>query len=134
MVTSSAGLSREFTVHFATGTITTEELRTAAVEFVRDAPTRLALWDFTGADFSALPAAGLASMFDGVILYMEKCLGGRWALLFGSPVGFGLGRMSEAMAEVREYSYQVKAFRDRDAAMRWLELPQEEAEEGEGVA
>ena len=134
MITASVGLLPELRIRHATGLITAEELRTAAVDFVREAPTRLALWDFTDADFSALPVAGLVAVFDAVVPYMSNRQGGRSALLFNSPVGFGLGRMSEAFAEVRGYPCQIRAFRDWADAMRWLQMRPDEVEEGEDVA
>jgi hypothetical protein len=120
MITASIDSSGGLTVHRVEGTFTIADLRDAAVAFVRDAPTPMALWDFTAADFGSVQAGSLAVVFDGVRPYAENRRGARSALLFSSAVGFGLGRMSEALAEVRSYPYPFKAFSDREAALHWL--------------
>lgn len=137
MISTTADPTSGLTVHVVTGAFSVLELRDAAVAFVKDAPTPLALWDFSEADFSQLPAAALAGVFDGARPYAENRKGGRTALLFQSAVGFGLGRMSEALAEVREYPYLFKAFWDRESAMAWLkaaEVKEVHGAEVDGVA
>jgi len=134
MIDTCTGSFPGLTVLTARGPLTTEEVCQAAVAFVRDAPSELALWDFTQADFSSLPTGGVGEVFDVVFPFVENRMGGRSALVFNSTVGFGLGRMAEALGDLRDYPCEIRAFWDTDDALRWLRSGQVENEEGEGVA
>jgi hypothetical protein len=136
MIISSPGLNPELTVHVVTGRVTVEELIEAATSFLEGAPTRLALWDLCQADFSGIPTASVQSIFNSVAPFKERRRGGKSALLFASTEGFGLGRIGEAMAEIRGFPFEVRAFSDRREAMLWLEMRKEEehVNGGEGVA
>jgi hypothetical protein len=78
------------------------------------------------------------AVFDALVPFSEARRGGHSALLFSSTVGFGLGRLSEALAEVREFPLELKAFSQRRDAMLWLENSSQkrnpEEGNGEGVA
>jgi hypothetical protein len=136
MITTSTEPDKDLTVHMVTGQVRGEELLEASLTFLREAPTRLALWDFSDALFSALSTQDLVSVFDALMPYVDSRRGGRSALLFTSTVGFGLGRLSEALAEVRNYPYEFKAFTNRKDALLWLDLPvgNGDPEEDEGAA
>jgi len=140
MISSSSGASPDLTTHVVTGEVRGEDLQRAAMAFLKDSPTRLALWDFTEAQFSTLTTQDLVAVFDSLVPYAEARRGGRSALLFSSTVGFGLGRLSEALAEVRDFPFELKAFGRRSDALLWLEIPiengdpEEEDLEGEGAA
>ena len=130
--------SPDLTVHVVSGVVRADELRDKAIEFLTVAPTPLALWDFSEADFSELTTPSLVLVFDALVPYMQNRRGGKSALLFQSTVGFGLGRLSEALAEVREFPYEFKAFSNREDALLWLKMPNgrngEETNGDEGVA
>ena len=132
MIRTILGADGDLTTHIVTGEVTSEELLRAGMSLLQENPTRLALWDFTEAEFSAVTTQELVSIFDSLAPYSHHRQGGRSALLFSSTVGFGLGRLSEALAEVRHFPYQIKAFSDRENAMAWLDLPPEQGENGEG--
>jgi len=136
MIISSPGLNPDLTVHVVTGRVTVEELVEAAVGFIQGSPTRLSLWDLCQADFSSLPTPAIQSIFNNIAPFKQNRTGGRAALLFSTTEGYGLGKISEAMAEIRGFPYEVKAFSDRREAMLWLEVrkQQHEANGDEGVA
>jgi hypothetical protein len=119
-IISTIDTKLELTIHTVSGPVTGDELIAAAVDYVRDSPSRLALWDFTGADFSPMPTVDLVPLFDAAKPFIENRRGGKSAFLFNSREGFGLGRMSEMLADSRDYPYEVQAFWDREAAMNWL--------------
>lgn len=120
MITLSADFDSTLTTLLARGLLTQEDLCAAALDFIRDHATPRALWDFTGADLTRISTRSLEMVFSAVGPDMAKCGGGRSALLFSSKLGFGLGRMSEALAEIRGFPCAIKAFSDRETAMSWL--------------
>jgi hypothetical protein len=137
MISSGPGFSPELTVHVVSGSVTTEEVRDAAVVFLQEAPTRLSFWDFTNADFSGTQVSDLVTLFDALVPYTHRRRGGKTALLFNSTEGYGLGRLGEALAEIRSFPFEFKAFSDRKEARLWLEVePKDEEDDrsGEGVA
>ncbi len=146
VVDSSSGIAvidlqlhpeEQLAVLVVAGPVTAEALAGAAVRFVTEHHTRLALWDFSRADFSGLTGEGLRTVFLRTRPHAEKRAGGRSALLFGNQVGFGLGRMAQALGEAHDYPYPFRAFWDRDAAMDWLRAGGQEkagAEESGEVA
>jgi len=134
MITSSSGTSPDFTVHFASGVLSGPQLRDAVVAFLLKAPTAMSLWDFTTADLSKLSTQDLVSVFDAARPYALGTDGGKTATLFDSTVGFGLGRLCEALAEMRDFPCEVKAFLSREDALGWLRMPSDGSNGAEGVA
>lgn len=136
MISTSAQQDKNLTIHVVTGQVHRDELLGTAMGCLESAPARASLWDFTEARFSALSTQDLVSLFDAMLPHVHDRRGGRAALLFGSTVGFGLGRLSEALVEVRDYPCEIKAFTDRGDALLWLDLPVDLGAEdgGEGVA
>ncbi len=120
MTISSSVPAPGLTVLVVTGPVSPEELRNRAVEFVRYHPTPLALWDFGQAEFSTVSSNDIRSVFDAARPFAENRRSGKTALLFSSALGYGMGRMSEAIAEHREFPYTFRSFWDREAAMQWL--------------
>lgn len=120
MIVSRFDPTLDLTFHEVSGPVTAEELGRRAVEFVRDRPTPLALWDFTGADVSGLSAKDLRTLLRRIQPHAENRRGGRTALVFGSTLGFGLGRMAEAFGETSGFPYEFRAFRELGAALLWL--------------
>jgi hypothetical protein len=136
MINSGPGLSPELTVHLVRGRVSEAEVLEAAKVFLKGQPTRLSLWDFREADFSGLQVSALAPFFNAIFPYIHIRKGGKTALVFGSTEGFGLGRMCEALAEVRQFPVRIKSFNSREEARRWLLIRESENgdDEGEGVA
>ena len=137
MISSGPGLSPELTVHMVRGPVRLKEIQEAAMAFLTDHPSRLSLWDFTGAEFSGLQVSELDPFFNRLRPFVHSRTGGRTALVFASAEGFGLGRMCEALAEVRGFPMGMKAFYSREEARRWLLIKKaadEVDEEGAGVA
>lgn len=46
--------------------------------------------------------------------------GGRTALVFSRKVDFGIGRMLEVIAEMEDYDYMIRSFRNAKDADKWL--------------
>lgn len=137
MISSGPGLSPELTVHLVMGEISAEEILATARTFLSNSPSRLSLWDFSGADFSLLDVSELDPLFNALRPYVHVRTGGKTALVFSTTEGFGLGRMCEALAEIRMFPMSLKAFDSREEARRWLlvdEAEEESKAEGTGVA
>lgn len=137
MISSGPGFSPELTVHVVSGSVTVADVRDAAMVFLQEAPTRLSFWDFSNAQFSGIEVRDLVSLLSAILPYTDRRRGGKTALLFNSTEGYGLGRLCEALAEVRDFPFEFKTFSDRKEARLWLELRVKDAESGqsdEGVA
>ena len=105
----------------ATGTLHYDDMTAAFVERVNDPAYRPgmdilldggdAVFEFTGADIRRLVA-----FFES--RRAERGSGFRFALVSGLDVTFGLGRMFEAHAH--EFPEDIRVFRDREEARRWV--------------
>jgi len=134
MIRSSSGTLPDSTFHVGTGLVSGLELRETALGCLVKGPTSLSLWDFTAADLSELATQDLTSVFDAARPYASGQGAAKTAMLFGSTVGFGLGRLCEALAEVRDFPCEIKAFLSREDALRWLQIPSNGSNGVEGVA
>lgn len=134
MITVSPGSAPDLKIIVASGVLTRADLQSAALDLMRGRPARAALWDFTGGDGSALSTQDLVAVFDAALPYTGIRGGMKTAMLFESTLGFGLGRLCEALAEVRGFPCELKAFLSREDAMLWLRMSSDGANGNEGVA
>ena len=121
MIKRSRSEERGLTVYVCSGVVTLEELTAVAGAFYASDPTPRALLDFSGADLSHLPADGMRRLAEFSKERAHARTGGRTAILAGDPVGFGLGRMYEAFADITGQQIEIRVFQDRADAERWLE-------------
>lgn len=82
------------------------------------APDQDALWDFSGTDFAAVDSDMVRTLVDLRQRHPDRA-GAHIALVVPTDVGFGMGRMHQMLSE--ELPQTVQVFRDRKAALEWLD-------------
>jgi hypothetical protein len=119
-IIGSSDPARSLTVLTVSGALTADEVIRALVGFFEGDVTRDLVWDFTGADLSALNRVGMERIIavakDGARLRPD----GRTALVVGQNLSFGLARMYELLSEVKGHPIHHRVFRDKGEALAWL--------------
>jgi hypothetical protein len=121
VVATSIDRAADLTVRTVSGEVTARDLLDAITAGSTDAPTRFVLWDFTEAQLDGLAASEVRALADSAAPRARGRPGGRTALVFSSESAFGLGRIFDQLRTVRDAPVEYRSFRDRAAAMKWLE-------------
>ena len=111
---------KDITVHTVTGEITAEELILKIEEYYSGESTKSILWDFTEASLEKITPGQVREIAEFTKERSEIRRGGKTALVFGSDLGFGLGRMFDTFQEIGDSKVEHMAFRDKQKAMEWL--------------
>ena len=81
---------------------------------------RRVLWDEREADLSPIHGLDIDRLASWSLPLVEKCRGGRSAIVVEGDLNFGVARMMQSYAEAREFPFEVRCFRDREKALEWL--------------
>jgi hypothetical protein len=84
---------------------------------------RRVLWDGHEADLSPIHGLHIDRMASWSLPLAEKRRGGRSAIVVEGDLNFGVARMMQSYAESREFPFEVRCFRDREEALKWLMEP-----------
>ena len=79
------------------------------------------LWDLSGSDLSELTSDHLRQIISVAKQYAHLRERGKTALYATVPLGFGIARMYEILAEANQVPIPNRVFRSIDEAMAWLE-------------
>jgi len=112
---------RDLTTLVFSGKVAPEEVIGALKEFYGASPTLNTIWNFSDCDLSAARMEQLSSILVVARSYAHLRKGGRSALVLPGDVGFGLGRMYEAMAEGKDHPVEHAVFRSVAEALKWLD-------------
>ena len=111
---------RQLTIHICSGIILKQELIDAVKALYDSETTPNHLWDITDSDFSQITGIEL----EGVAKFAKQCaptrIGGRTAFVATDDLGFGLARMYEVFAEQVGQRVEIRVFRSRKKAEKWL--------------
>lgn len=113
---------KDLTIHVASGDISTDEVWSAIEVFYQAGVTRFVLWDFTAADISRVTGDEVRKLVERVGPHEERHrVGGKTALVFSSPSGFGLGRMFDIPKQGSDEPVRYRSFHSMTKARKWLE-------------
>jgi hypothetical protein len=120
-IESRTDTARDLTVYTVSGEFTAEQVSETIREFYAGDPTSSVLWDFTAASFEKISATVPQQMAGETRVHSEvRIEGGKTALVFGSDVGYGLGRMFETFQDLQNAPVEYQTFRSLDEAHAWL--------------
>ena len=120
MINKDIDSERQLTIHVLYGRILIQELSDAVKELYNSGPTLNHLWDLTEADLSQIRGDDLRKLATFVKRYAPARVGGRTALVAINDLGFGLSRMYEVFAEISDQQVEIKVFRSRKEAEKWI--------------
>jgi len=81
------------------------------------------MWDLSDADLRSLSASDVQNMVDLTNSLTAPRAGGKTALVVSTTLAYGMGRMYELSKDAFGDEIDRKMFRDREAALEWLEVP-----------
>jgi len=117
--------SLSLTMNIARGQISYDDFTNWINDYYSGAITRYVLWDFTEADVSGISSKEyekIAALVKKKSDQKEGKKGGKSALVHSQDVGFGLGRMFEALSRMEGIEFEFKSFRCMAEAKKWLGL------------
>ncbi len=109
-----------FTLVKGTGKLTVEDFNGWLEQYYPDRVTRLILWDETEADLSELDADALRGLAHRAKNMSAAGRGGRGAVVYATPLTYGLGRMFQTFTEMEGLPYEVQSFQNFEDARAWL--------------
>lgn len=80
-----------------------------------------ALWDFSNADFSAIMRSDVEIIIEHTRKYVNLRKGGKSAIVVSRDFGFGMARMYDILAELKDSPVEYSVFRDINEATNWIE-------------
>ena len=111
---------KDLTIHAVIGPVSEEEMYDAIENFYNREPTMFLLWDMSQAEVADVASSVLEAFVQRSTTLGVKRKGGRTAVFAPYDVQFGLGRMSEAFAELKSAPFKFRVFRSRQHALEWL--------------
>jgi len=114
----------KLTIFTVTGKISFEEVMRALKRSYAGNPTSNILWDLRKGSATDLTYDNLVKISEYTAKVSGKRQGGKTALVSPSDVDYGILRTLDSFGEVYEFSFYIRAFRDYDEAIVWLESKQ----------
>lgn len=119
-ITLEMDRERDLTVRAIVGDVPVQQLVDALATYFAGEPTLNVLLDFTEAVLGRLSSGDVRLLARVTQQYADRRAGGKTALVVGSAIGYGLGRMFEQLRHASGAPVEYKTFRDRAAALEWL--------------
>lgn len=109
-----------FTLVKGTGKLTVEDFHDWLEAYYPGRVTAHILWDETEADLSELDADALHGLVHRAKQMSAAGQGGRGAVVYATPLAYGLGRMFQTFTEMEGLPYEVQSFQNFEEARAWL--------------
>ena len=113
-------ISEELTEHIVTGIVSEEEMFECEEAFYRKGPTRLQLWDMSGADLRLITTKGMRRFVNRAAQLGKVRRNGRTAVIVQSKLQYGLARMAEVFGKLEALPFEFRVFIERAEALAWL--------------
>jgi hypothetical protein len=120
-ITSQTDKSRNLTIFTASGKITLADGIGVMESFYKN-PTQNVLLDFSHQTDTpvVLTSEDLVTFFSYLTIKKERRPEGKTAIVASDDLRYGMSRMAEALAEMENLPWKMKAFRSMDEANNWL--------------
>ena len=119
-ITSSRDERMDLTIVTVEGAVSAHQVRQQIVGFLTGEPTQLVIWDIRRGSISGISADDIRMLVSAGAPHADRRRGGRTAIVCFHDVDFGVSRMFEIVAELQHIPFEIKVFRQMDAATRWL--------------
>ena len=110
----------DLTILTATGEAPFSELMQAMESFYTGSPTANLIWDCSQVTEINILNRELQTIVQYAKKHSDKRAGGQTALVANSSLKFGLARMTSIFAELVGLPWEMKIFKNLDAAMAWI--------------
>jgi hypothetical protein len=112
---------KDLTIIEVVGKVSANEIIDTFKEFYESEYTLNVLWDLSNSSLSGLNSDKLRQIISVAKQHAHLREGGKTALFTTTPLGFGIARMYEILAEANQLPIPNRVFRSLDDAMAWLE-------------
>ena len=119
-ISASRGEQKDLTIVTVEGSVTADQVREHIVSFLTSEPTRLVLWDLRRGSLAAISSQSIQMIVSAGAPHAHRRQGGRTAIVSSRDLDFGLSRMFQTIAELEHVPFEIRVFRDLNAAMAWL--------------
>jgi hypothetical protein len=119
-ITSHVIDSSDLTVFTVVGEMTFNDQIGVLRGFYEGSPTANVIWDMRKLEGNRASKEELQDIVAFVKKNATGRTGGKTALVTGSELDFGIARMMEAYAFIRELSWQTQPFRSMADAFQWI--------------
>ncbi len=113
-------MKRNLSIYTCRGQISVDEIKKKVKSFYEGTPSRNVIWDFTEADLSSITADEIRALASGVERLAHSREGGKTAIVAPEDISYGFGRMYQIFAEIYAQIADIKVFRSKLEAERWL--------------
>lgn len=111
---------KDLTIMEVVGKVTSREIIDALKDFYESGITPNLLWDLSKSDLSELTIDQLREIISAAKEFAHLRAGGKTALFTTLPMGFGIARTYEILADANQAPVLNRVFRSLDEAMTWL--------------
>lgn len=119
-ITALTDNTNDLTIVTASGRLRAEEFIEWLEAYYAGEVTRFILWDLTKADLSTITSEEIEAHAKFFNQLAGPRKGGRSAFVFDSALGYGLGRMYQALSEIERVPIDFQIFWSIDDARQWL--------------
>jgi hypothetical protein len=118
----STDAEKDLTTIAVKGRIQTNEFIQALENFYQGEYTLNLLWDLTAADISEMEKHQMEEIISTAKKYAHLRPGGKTAIVTTRAVDYGISRMFEILAEIKNHPIRHHVFYDIKEAKNWLEM------------
>ncbi len=119
-IESTIDKDHQMVIHNVTGEISFDEIVRTVKSFNDPGPSKLILWDFSGASLTRLTPDHVEALAILTNQYASLRTGGKTAFVVSSDLEFGYGRMYETHHEILSSGIPHRTFWSRETALKWL--------------
>ncbi len=120
MIDLQADPTLKLTTFVCTDILTPAEVKAQLTAFYADAPTLHTIWDYTGADLSALTAEKISQLAGFLKDTSHSREGGRSALVFSMEQFMIISDRLPSLAELELDQGTIKMFSELEKARAWI--------------
>ena len=120
-VSQSIDEPRDLTIFTVKGELTFAGQMDAINAFYSGVPTANVLWDFRLMEGNRVSSEELAELFAFIEDNQWKRPKGKTALVAASDLDYGLSRVSETFALIKNLPWEIRAFRSFYMALDWID-------------
>ena len=116
-------LAKDLTTFTVVGKITGNDIHDWKARHYSGNVTSLHLWDLTQADLSEVSTDDIIGDVERTKMVVDIRKDGKSAFVCRDGLEYGLCRMRETFAEIKDIPIEYETFRSLDKAREWLGLP-----------
>ena len=113
-------METDLTIHKITGDIQFDSLL-KSLRLLQDSVTKYVLWDLREVYNISGTSPEKIEASSAHIEEMPISPGGKAAFVFASETDYGIGRMFETYAKMKDLSFEIAMFKSMDSAKTWLD-------------